>query len=447
MTEMLELGKLVVATDQTMAYEVNRDGSRAQSAVDARIGPIAAGIIASDPTLQASAEALVDGALTDSDVLRQKEVGAVRTLESDDPDYSEVHLSRDFRRIGGLTREGDVFEAQTADGFAHSMSPAGRGTVLITRDYRRVQPGGGANGVTPQAVLDEWGTRMSSGTGLTQVTCFGDSMIRDNSDLGTSVAKELGLALSVLSTDRGYSGDTPTQVAARMGALNCLVTIADGVLPASGTVPVTVSPSMGWRGARDWQGVVTASNGRLVQVRLAQDATPETGVPSWTLQQVSGSGPVSVLPGTRFKHVDAQDRATIFAPTMFWAGRNDLDVDRGRAAVRAVLEQKRDPSGRVLVLSVMNRTVEPSGSAGYVSVKSFNDMLAVEAGANYFDGRAAIIRDGLAVAGITATDVDTTAIAEDRVPPSLLADTTHLNVAGRVAFARILANEILGRNW
>lgn len=62
--ELIYWGELDAATDTTMAYTVNTPGTSTRDAIIALITPVAAGIIASNPTLIAAVEALLDDALT-----------------------------------------------------------------------------------------------------------------------------------------------------------------------------------------------------------------------------------------------------------------------------------------------------------------------------------------------------------------------------------------------
>lgn len=443
MTGLIPIGDVKVATDVTLAYEIRRAASQAQQAVDSRVQGVAADIIAADPTIRDAAETAVAGAAADGGFLTQQQVGAVRTLDVTQPVYQEVRLSKDFRILGGSLVAGG--ETGITPGYYDlPLGGVPGGVVNVTKDYRRAFPGTGPDG---SYTTEQSDVILARGRELTAVANWSDSMGRDNGGLGTSVIRELGIALGVPAIDRGFSGDTPTQVAARYGAYPPRVTITDGVLPASGTVPVTISPERGWRGPRTWTGTMRTQEGALVDVRLVQDGTDQDGVPSWTLEQIDGSGAVTILPGARFTHRDSTDSAVVATPFMLWVGRNDPDVERGRAAVSALLAEMRDPHQRVIVLSMFNRESEPVGTPGYDAVMAFNEMLAEVAGPRYFDLRAPLISNGLALAGISPTPADTTAISEDRVPPSLMADHTHLNVPGRVAAARIIANEILGRTW
>lgn len=67
--------------------------------------------------------------------------------------------------------------------------------------------------------------------------------------------------------------------------------------------------------------------------------------------------------------------------------------------------------------------------------------MAMHFGRRYINQRKYMIEYGLSDAGITPTVEDTTAISEDKIPPSLLYDTVHYNDKGY----NIIANLVVER--
>lgn len=427
MTGLVEIGRLNAATDETMAYEINRP-SRSQSAVDARIAPVASDIINSDPAIKQAAKNAIAGAVDDAGLLKQSELGAVRTISTDDSLYVEVQLTRDFRRIGGrLVSGGRIGDTP---GVIETITATGDGTVRLSRDFRRVI----------DLVPETW-------QAFTAVTGWGDSMTTDHGGLGTNQTVALADALSVAGYDRGISGDTPYEIAWRMGALAWRATVPGGTIPVSGKVPVVIEPANGHNQARTWECTVVGDDGENIHVRISHAATTPSAEPAWEIEQVGGTTPASFLPGSRIRYAAAPLDPAFRTPATFWVGRNDAHLGRVIESLTAMLSQHRDPARRRLVRPIFNRTTEPAGSPGYVNVMAINDAIKELAGPDFFDDRAALIAHGLEIAGITPTPDDDAAVAEDRIPPSLLMDALHLNVAGRLALARIDAIEISGRNW
>ena len=393
------------------------------------------------PLIQDEFAAQLPVALDDYDLLFQSELGAVRTLMVEDPLYSEVRLSFDFRRIGGTLRGGG--EVGVNVGSAESALPSGSGVVLLTRDYRRARADT-ANGWPLPGDMES--------SDFTAFTSFGDSMTTDHGSIGVTVTAELARELGVSGYDAGVSGDTPFQIVWRMGGIPVTVSLGAsvGTLPASGQIPVTVEPLQGWSASsRAWPCVIHDVNGGAVQVTLRQEAASPNTTPTWTLEQ-SGASPAArqIFSNTRIAHTESLNREIQQAPVILWMGRNDLDMVRGEVAIKGALAALRDTCQRLLVRPVFNRSTGPAGSPAYAAAMAYNDMLLEHVGpARWLDSRRMLIDHGLEAAGITPTPADLTAISEDRIPDSLMSDLTHLNAAGRRAQARLDAIEIKARNW
>ena len=380
-------------------------------------------------------------------VLRTTSDGVPRSLDIDDPDYVTVELSQDYRRIGGQPR----YIAPDGKDVTSVLPYLDGAPVVMDKDFRRMQPGADATGLTPQWVLDEWAGRMQVGLGLSTLTGWGDSMTTDYGTTGTTTIGLIAEELGVDFIDQGRAGNTQVEIAWRMGALRWGVTVTGGSIPATGAVAATINPGPGFRNAYTWDCYVMDRTGTRRAVRLRSTAPAQMGgTPTWTIEQIGGTTAITLLPDTRIWWNRPAGQDTL--PCTIWIGRNDSEdnpgsIDRAVTALDAMLTQHRDPLRRRIVLPVWNRATEPAGSEQYELVMAMNEAMAERAGADWFDLRAAIIRDGLDIVGLTPTAEDTAAIAADQVPPSLMTDITHPNVLGKTAIARIVGNEIRGRNW
>lgn len=294
-----------------------------------------------------------------------------------------------------------------------------------------------------------WRMLGGGGSGLWIILGLGDSMTTDYGSLGKSTIAYIGEQVGVQVVNSGRSGNTPTEIAWRLGALRWGLTVVGNVLPTSGQVEAFISPDDGFYNSYQWDGVVYDRTGKEVPVRLRCSSVSMGGVPTWTAEQLNGSGPVIIAPGSRVRWAGTADISGM--PAIVWMGRNDSriesGVDRIERALSAVMQQHRDPAGRMLVLPVFNRATEPSGTAEYVLVEQINERIAEVAGSNFFDARRAMIDNGLMVANITPNADDLTAISEDRIPGRFLMDITHLNELGREVLAVLVGNEIKARNW
>lgn len=428
---LILIGRLQAATDQTMATLVREPGSGAQSAVDSRIVAVAASIIAGDPSIKAAAASAVAGAAAEGGFLTLRETGAVRTTAATEPGYSEVVLSFDYRRVGGTPRY-DI--APNGRVVVSELPHTNGGIVDVSSDYRRME-------------------RADTGVGFSRLVMWADSMGTDYGTPGQSRIGEIAQELGVVGIDQGIAGDTPHEIGWRMGALKWTVTIPDGVIPASGQVPVTVAPSDGYYNARTWVATLPDIDGRIVTVRLAHPVTSMGGTPAWTIEQVGGTGPVQVLPRTRVKYL--RDGGLEALPAVIWMGRNDSSVsspierqlERLETTLSAMIREHRDPLRRLIILPVWNRTTEPQGSPAYERVMAQNEVIARVGGSMFYDLRRDIIDHGLDAVGLTPTSEDTAMIAQDVPPPSLLGDITHPNSPGSRAVGKLVGNDAKGRNW
>lgn len=264
-----------------------------------------------------------------------------------------------------------------------------------------------------------------------KVAGFGDSMLADHGGLGTTTLSVLSAELGVEVFSGGVPGQTSTEVALRQGGLDVFLTAAGNLIPASGPVPVVVDQPTGtWKTGSIWNFTGSLAGVKGVLTKSAAEA--------WTFTRAASGPAVSVKPETRWVSTEGSTRNNW---VQIWrCGRNNAQpavIARDEKSMRAGLASTN--SNRFLVLPTYNMTSEPAGSAGYANVMAINAARAETFGPNYYDMRGWIIRNGLSEAGISPTAADTLAISEDRIPPSLMHDGTHLNVAGRTIEGKRLA--------
>lgn len=444
---MIPIGRVQVATPLTMAKAID-DGTEARDAVDRRIPQV----LAENPeVVGAAAAAAAEATLSRDGVMFVTEVGATRTVSVDHPEFSHVVHSYDFRQIGGTLREDASTVGNSLPGYRSSHVGTGYGQVLITNDYRRVEPGGEASpdGLTPQAVLDDWSNRMSVGSAFTALAGWGDSMSMDYQAQGLSQTVALAQELGVDAFDRGVSGDTPLQIAWRMGGAEVRVTIPDGTI-TSADKAVSVFPVTGWNQARTQRAYVRDwTTGEQIPVILSHPETAPGATPNWSIRRASAGPTVNVLARTRVKHAQAFEDKARTLPAKFWIGRNNISQAAILEGLAEMVHAHRDPQGRRIISPVFNATNQPRGSAGYNSIIAVNAEIEAQYPLDYYDSRGALIEYGLKVAGISsvAGDANDVARTEDRIPPVFMLDNTHLNVLGRRTLARLDAIEIAGRSW
>ncbi|WP_166390337.1 SGNH/GDSL hydrolase family protein [Nocardioides ochotonae] len=417
------------------------------------IPPLVASALATDPTIAEQAAAL---AQSDAGLARGTDPGMPRAVAADTDEWAEV-LTDDSGRVASGTRaDGTTYTARlevselmgVEHRYADPREGDGEWVEVITDAEGRIAWGIRADGTvrvgrldSPGITLDDAATqalRTRMGQALRGIVGFGDSMTQGVGSSTTTYPSALAAAIqnAVPVINRGVSGQTSSEVALRTGALEILVTVTGRAIPPSGPVAVTVIPAGTWRSAWTWTfpGSLAGVPGNLVK---ATDG-------SWTFTRAAAGDAVTVPPQEPFK---SSQQPPAMTGVIYWAGRNNVDVNINPRDLRAVATQVRRLGAPFLVLPVFNAQNEPSGSAGYTNVATVNARYEEIAGADYFDARRWIIAHGLEAAGITPTAADTTAVAEDRIPPSLMADNLHLNASGYQALGAKLANIITRKGW
>lgn len=293
---------------------------------------------------------------------------------------------------------------------------------------------------------------------LRTAVAFGDSITEGNQDLtGYTWPMLLGSALGsgVSMVNLGKSGWTSTEVAIRQGGLD--VTLGAFTVPAgAGTanqVEVTVlAPTGAFRTNANifpsWLGVLT-SGGVSIPGRLRHqiDSGGQPYQNAWTFERTTAGAATPIPSGATFHSTEFEAHRDKFQ--IFGVGRNNIDdpsiVTRDIDAMIAYLTPG---VKRYLVTSVHTTTTETSGSTNYNKVKAINDALSANYVGRYVDTRRYLIDNGLAVAGITPTGSDTTAIAGDTIPPSLVvADGVHPNQQGYRGMATKFLASLRGLDW
>lgn len=404
MTVMIPVGRLTVATPETMALSI-REGTVAATAVDERIAPVAAGIIASDPTVKAAAAGAVAGALTDADIAMRSDAGMPKRIVS-----PSIHAFNDAE--GNKT----FLDARATDGGPQPWAARLIARVLIEEGYTF---GGGGGGGGSSAVVGP-------------IVCLGDSLTDADAWL-TSMAEDTSLVLR----DLGEAGQSSTEVAFRSGALVVQMTVAGNTIPASGPVAVTaLSPNGSWR-----TGVTVpwSEPGTLAGVRgvFRHQYTGNSGA---TFTRDEPGAAVACPAGTPFIVAPGPKTGVGFErlPAIIWVGRNNVaDSGAVQRDITAMVGKFTNP--KKLILSVTNMTTEPSGSTGYNQVIAINNWIAATYPNQYLDVRRWLIDKALAAMGLSPTGVDTTAISEDRIPPQLLSDSTHMTPAASAALGHYIA--------
>ena len=102
-------------------------------------------------------------------------------------------------------------------------------------------------------------------------------------------------------------------------------------------------------------------------------------------------------------------------------------------------------TGKYIVCSPYGGTA--LSQQGVEGLQTLEAALTERFGARFFNWRKYLVEEGLTVEGLTATSADTTAIAQGKCPPSLLADEVHPNSYGHDAIAQRLYQMMEGLGY
>jgi len=269
--------------------------------------------------------------------------------------------------------------------------------------------------------------------------------------LGGGLATRLAAYTGRDHYDGGVGGQQSSHVAARMGALPPLVTVAGNEIPASGSVTITaiVRPPIRWEVTDTPPGSTLAVSGSLT----AADGTVVQG----TIQQASGTfsftrtnpgDAVTLVPKTKF--IPTYGAAHINRHQLIIAGRNSMSLaDNRRVAqdVVAMLHHHTAVQGRTILCDVPQGASD--GSTTVATVTDWNTVwLPRIAPGQYFPLFAKLrTPEAASTAGITFTSQDNADIAAGLTPTSFRADDLHLNALGQDVAAAFLYQEMQTRGW
>lgn len=473
MAGLIPIGNLPAATDVTTAASIRKAGSQSQGAVDERIQDVAADIIASDPTIIDAAEAAVDTAVASLDVVEHADPGAPVVAANDDAlmAFRGLNNGRTWVEIaadGGPT----VFAAALISDAIGDGSGSGTATLeLWVPELVGVSPTRSlyANSVsTGERVLvsadDPTSAYVSGGDIVYDVAgewfafvgALGESVplnaeqailaVGDSLTAGEIWQAQTATLLGIPVVTVAQAGYTSTEASVRLGATDLGLTVTGNQIPASGSVAVTaIDPPTSYRGAAattfafEWIGTLQGVPGTFIRHSESNPLTME-------FVRTTAGSVVECPPGSLFHATYADShRSKILT---IWVGRNNItaQADIVRDVQRSV-DHMRHYINRYLVVSVTNGQAEPFGSANYDTIMAINAKLLAEHGTNFVDVRRHLIDYGLTDAGITPTAGDLTAISEDRIPPSLMADSIHLNTQGQNSVGKKIAAVMTEKGW
>jgi hypothetical protein len=271
--------------------------------------------------------------------------------------------------------------------------------------------------------------------------CVGDSLTWHGSSGGT--AGWPGIVAANLGVDQynaGWTGQTASDIAARMGANPIRVTMPDKTLPASGAVTVTLTGTGNPVGGsilvgKTIDGVIVTPRGPIPTTLQR----PDTNTVVLT-RSVPGAAVVFAADPVWYPMVEPprSDRIHIF-----WVGRNGPTQAGNTAALDGMIAQQTAGRKRFLVLEV-----PPWKDSAEPFADTFNQILCERYPNNYVP-IATWLRtaEAATAAGIVFTADDLIDIADGYLPRSFRDDGVHPSTVARTAIAYRLTQEIESRGW
>ena len=369
-------------------------------------------------------------------------------------------------RTGDFSEVGFSFKSLSPEsGYAFSLQDAGSKSVFLVKPDGTVEiPKYDKQQYIPQSMLSDtgysWGIldankRMALGVDLEGSLVFsGSKYIKPSRNLwclGDSLTAGAGgqitwrealpslLTKSRIITNWAIGGQTSTQIAARAGAYNTLLTLTGNQIPSSGSVAVssrTVS-LLTSQGSQSITGTLNSIAGTL-----ARD-----GSDNYTFTRTTSGTATYTAPNSPFiPDIQQHD----FDTFIIFLGRNNLslpndiirDID-ACVALQKTIEKRfliiTPPNGGTLTTG--QSTSEGTGSSTLTNIKQVEDYVVQK----YGDKVLKVREFSYQFNNGSADDLDD--VAKETVPRSLRIDSVHWTTAFHAHVAQWVANQINTRGW
>lgn len=286
-------------------------------------------------------------------------------------------------------------------------------------------------------------TVLSGGSDMEQMGAWGSSSVAGTGATATTnFIGRLSALLGIPAFNGGNGGEMVHHHAARLGAVPAIVTIPDGVIPASGTIAVKVNNFPGTRDdrLRAYEGVLHGVAGTLAYTGGSLKFTRKT---AGTAVRIPPRIPF--MPSTN----SYKNRFTVL-----WPGKNTL-VEKGLSGVQEVIEYTRRMDAYTGGLGSRNMILGHVVDSGVAStseearaIHAVNAQYAVDYGERFLDAQALFTSRYIWYrTGISPTTADLAAQDAGHKPPSLSHDALHLNEVGYNALAIVAAEQVKALGW
>lgn len=473
MTNMAYIGDLQPVADGTMAANVRQPGSETQQAIDERIQPVAAEIIASDPTVTAGATVAVDRIVDEKDLLQSSDLRVPQVQELEE-EVIHAHASSLGERTHLEARGSDGGPTEWAELLwrerLHLLLKAAPGYSLIHADPNGLMSDlaiRDTDGQIADWVMQRWAARIAAINGAGAATSYADvpytpgaavlpvHATKDalvgwgSSTLQFITAKLTAAAATVGMTYHGSGGRGGTRIdtiAAWANARPLLLTFPGNSVPASGSVVVAVT------NARPNTSLGTLY---VTVAGIAGKITSSTSASTFTFERTTAGSALAVP--AQVPAVSSYGLTHRNDVTLIQAGKNDFGTTGADATVidltRTMFNYQAALNKNALVIGHFADGGTPASSTERTQIRAVNASYAATYGAAYLDvydwvTSAALWSDPIFVAsGLTPTSEDYAQQALGNKPPSISADAGHFNDLGHEMLAARIIAKLVSLRW
>lgn len=234
---------------------------------------------------------------------------------------------------------------------------------------------------------------------------------------------------------QGKAGEQSQQIFARMGSAPAKLTFPSNTIPASGSVAVTTDIP-GYQ-LKTFTGTINGVAGELSYADGAFTFTRTT----------AGQATASPAASEFIPTIGPQYRDAV---NLIWAGKNDPATDWQGTIARTddAFNWLAPLVRRSLILGHFVDRDDTVGSATYNKVRDVNAAHKARYGVLFVDIQAYLASEQLwADTGITPTSEDLSAQTNLIKPPSVSADSGHLNAAGYQGVCKFIIRHITSLGW
>jgi hypothetical protein len=282
----------------------------------------------------------------------------------------------------------------------------------------------------------------SGGSSTASVVRWGDSLTANSADSSPDLASRLGRAVVV----QGIGGQLSQSIAARQGGVPSRATVQGGIIPASGSVTVTLTVPIRSDVTITFPVTIAGVAGTFI-------ATDSAGYLTGTFTRTTAGLPAVVPDGTPvqtgFPYRDMWP--------IYWYGRNNIKTAGAAAQIISDLRGSLEWNNRrdhALILSIPPFVGEEVGTTIRTTLDGINAAIRDAFPREFVDLSARLRNpDVITATGNTPTQQDLTDIANGLTPTvfrtgsSGNVDAGHFGPTGYLAINMLLAEIYTSRGW